>query len=314
VSYEQLGRKLRKARLDNKLRFPDIQEKAKIQTEYLKRMENGEFDFFPSPVIIGFIKGYAQVVGLEQDELVRLYHKEHAQSDEGQETSKPRESTGKETPPRDQKDAVAKVKEGRASAPAKSEKEETPKPAKPVPELEKRPARAEAERKRGWLATHRGEVILGVLVLLIIAGIIYVYVQYGDEYFGQKAEPVERISVFQAKQQQLETAAAQKPVVEPIRLPEVVRLRVVAAETTWVRMVRDVTDTSEYTFPPGTDRSFEADQSIELRMGRADGLLLWINSDSLGALGTAAEIVRKLVITPRGVAERELSRPVAVSQ
>jgi hypothetical protein len=75
-----------------------------------------------------------------------------------------------------------------------------------------------------------------------------------------------------------------------------------------------VTDTSEYTFPPGTDRSFEADQSIELRMGRADGLLLWINSDSLGALGTAAEIVRKLVITPRGVAERELSRPVAVSQ
>ncbi len=359
MSFEALSRKLRKVRLDKNLRLSELYDKTKIQLESLKKLENGEFEFFPRPVIIGFIKSIAQVVEAKESELIALYYAEFEKAKEAditnqnkdrsvihgqnktkivkevlQESEEPKESKEKEEPNIEDKVAEGLAKPEK-SAESKAEKDivvtkkNDIKPKKKTvkskatvhakegqkPEIKKSSKPVEKPKSKdknssNWFTEHKGEIILGTLVLLIFVGIIYVYVQYiSKENVNSTSEPVKKITVFEARQQNLEKVETEKPEIELIRIPEKVKLRVVAVESTWVQMIRDEFDTTEYIFPPGRDRSFIANEKIELRMGRADGLFLWVNSDSIGTLGTAEQIVSRLVLTNQGIIERRVRRP-----
>ena len=156
----------------------------------------------------------------------------------------------------------------------------------------------------------RSEIILSGLLLIVIVAIVLIYFKFGTDYFSKEVEePVNKISVFEAREQNLENETAKKVKEEQVRVPETVKLRILAAKKTWVRMVTDSTDTTEYMFTAGTSRSFEAKNQIELKMGRADGLFIWVNEDSVGKLGNAAEIVGKLVINPQGIVTKEIRSP-----
>ena len=331
MSFEALSRKLRKARLDKNLKLSELNDKTKIQLEFLKKMENGEFDFFPKPVIIGFIKSIALIVEVDESGLIALYYAEFEKPTvvDNANQNKVQSVFNKQNNAKIIKEAIKELEESKVpnetivSKEIKKPKKKTAKSKITVqekegqkPGIEKssklvaKPPKSKDKKSLTWFSEHKGELILGTLVLLILAGIIYVYIQYiSKENVNSSNEPVEKITVFEARRQNLEKAETEKPEIELIRIPEKVKLRVVAAESTWFRMVRDEYDTTEYIFPPGRDRTFEANEKIELRIGRADGLFLWVNSDSIGKLGTAAEIVSKLVLTNQGITERRIRRP-----
>ena len=287
MTFSTLGKKLKKARLAKKLRFQDVYRHTKIQVPYIKRMESGDFSFFPEAVIRGFLKAYAGEIGLSPEEILADYEqaKQRALAEKA-------DSGSPET-----------------AVPASKKRSPRPEPASaspPVGSSAKETGEAEP-RKR---PSHRWtEAVLGILLVGIVGGIIYVYVQYGKEYFSRPEKPARKISVFEARKERLLQEKQKKPPVQPLRLPEKVRLKVVAAETTWVRLITDGRDTSEFLFVPGTRRLFEASRRLELKAGRADGLILWVNQDSVGKLGSAAEIVDRLVVTPQGIVEKKVRRP-----
>ena len=296
MTFAELGKKLRKARLAKKLRYQDMQRRTKIQVEYIKRMESGDFSFFPEAVVRGFLKSYAREVDLPLEEVLALY-------DEAKQGGAAAEKKAESATKRPQKKAQSTP----PGAPVKSSKTSDKQPSD-----REKPAARETERPREeakGVLQYKGEIILGILVALILGGIIYVYLQHGREYFSRPQKPAKKISVFEARKERLIQEQQKKPPVEPIRLPEKVRLRVMAAETTWVRLIADGRDTSEFLFAPGMQRTFEASQQLQLKAGRADGLILWVNQDSIGKLGTAAQIVSKLVITREGIVEKKLRRP-----
>lgn len=346
LNFETLGQKLRKARLDKNKKIPELSDETKIQIAYLKKMELGEFDFFPKPIIIGFIKSYVLAVEGNPTDFINDYEACLGQPQESKqvvekvqderEETKVEDKKQEESPPVKKEPVVEKVekkKEIKKAAKRKETKQETlDKPDVPQPpKIDKKPIKSKPKKQETWFHEHRGELLLGALVLIILIAIIYVYIQYVSTEVGSTENPVEKITVFEARQQNLAKSEDAKsenerpigdPVVElpsepepdPIEIPEKVKLRVVAAESTWVHMVRDEADTNEYIFPPGRDRSFEANEKIELRMGRADGLFLWVNSDSIGVLGTAAEIVSRLVLTSDGITERRVRQPQVRAQ
>jgi cytoskeletal protein RodZ len=87
-----------------------------------------------------------------------------------------------------------------------------------------------------------------------------------------------------------------------------VKLR--ARERTWVREIRDQKDTTDYILIAGLKRNISANRSVRLMLGRADGVDIWVNNDSLGVMGTADEVVVSLVLTPEGITEKRLKKPV----
>lgn len=72
-----LGALLRKAREQRGYTLDDIQEVTKIRKRYLDAIENGEYKVLPGSFYVrAFVKTYAETVGLDAEEVLRLYHKE----------------------------------------------------------------------------------------------------------------------------------------------------------------------------------------------------------------------------------------------
>lgn len=72
-----LGELLRKARDQRGLTLDDIQETTKIRKRYLEAIESGDHRVLPGPFYVrAFVKNYSEAVGLDPDEVLRLYQHE----------------------------------------------------------------------------------------------------------------------------------------------------------------------------------------------------------------------------------------------
>ncbi|WP_219836726.1 helix-turn-helix domain-containing protein [Paenibacillus sp. R14(2021)] len=72
-----LGALLKKAREQRNLSLDDIQELTKIRKRYLEAIEEGDYSVLPGSFYVrAFVKNYAEAVGLDADEVLRLYNKE----------------------------------------------------------------------------------------------------------------------------------------------------------------------------------------------------------------------------------------------
>ncbi|WP_274361395.1 helix-turn-helix domain-containing protein [Paenibacillus thermotolerans] len=72
-----LGQLLRKARMERGMSLEDLQESTKIRKRYLEAIEDGNMNVLPGNFYArAFIKQYSEAVGLDPDELLKLYSSE----------------------------------------------------------------------------------------------------------------------------------------------------------------------------------------------------------------------------------------------
>jgi cytoskeletal protein RodZ len=75
------GTRLKKARKSLGLSIEDIQDKSKIKKNYIKAMENDNFDKLPGEVYTKvYIRGYAKIVGLDPQEILAEYANENGKN------------------------------------------------------------------------------------------------------------------------------------------------------------------------------------------------------------------------------------------
>lgn len=73
-----VGSMLKKVRTDKKLSLESISAKLNIKVSQLVALENGDIDKLPGMVYaIGFTRNYATYLGLDGEEIIRLFKKEH---------------------------------------------------------------------------------------------------------------------------------------------------------------------------------------------------------------------------------------------
>jgi cytoskeletal protein RodZ len=73
MSSKEVGLRLRQARLDQGLSIEDASKDTVIRRRFLEALEDGDFGKLPSPVQVrGFLRGYAQFLGLDSAELFSL--------------------------------------------------------------------------------------------------------------------------------------------------------------------------------------------------------------------------------------------------
>ncbi|AKP68199.1 helix-turn-helix domain-containing protein [Companilactobacillus ginsenosidimutans] len=74
---DEIGQKLRNARIKKGYTIDDLQQVTKIQKRYLIAIEEGQFDHLPGDFYVrAFIKQYCEAVGLSSDELLDEYKAE----------------------------------------------------------------------------------------------------------------------------------------------------------------------------------------------------------------------------------------------
>jgi cytoskeleton protein RodZ len=78
-----IGSSLREARLRQELDFPELEERTKIRPKYLRALEDERFDILPAPTYVrGFLRSYAESLGLDGQPFVDEYNTRFAVGDE----------------------------------------------------------------------------------------------------------------------------------------------------------------------------------------------------------------------------------------
>jgi hypothetical protein len=78
-----IGSSLRDARLRQSLDFPELELRTKIRPKYLRALEDERFDILPAPTYVkGFLRSYAEALGLDGQPFVDEYNSRFAVGDE----------------------------------------------------------------------------------------------------------------------------------------------------------------------------------------------------------------------------------------
>ena len=71
---KELGAFLRQTREEKQVTLEELAEKTKIRKAYLEAIEGGDHDVLPDEVYVrGFLRIYAKVLGIDPDEVIRMY-------------------------------------------------------------------------------------------------------------------------------------------------------------------------------------------------------------------------------------------------
>src|SRR6266536_3629074 len=71
-----IGDVLKRTRTRRKVDISTVEQQTKIRTKYLRALENEEWDVLPGPAYArGFLRTYAQFLGLDGDALVDEYRR-----------------------------------------------------------------------------------------------------------------------------------------------------------------------------------------------------------------------------------------------
>lgn len=72
-----LGEKLKKLRSDRRISLNEVSKQTLIQAKYLEYLEEGQYDKLPADVYVkGFLRNYAEFLGVDENVLTRAYEKE----------------------------------------------------------------------------------------------------------------------------------------------------------------------------------------------------------------------------------------------
>src|SRR5262245_48071423 len=80
---QSIGQKLKQAREEQRITLENASESTRIRMPYLQALEVGDFSVLPSPVQArGFLRNYAEYLGLDFDRLLAELRTEQAAADE----------------------------------------------------------------------------------------------------------------------------------------------------------------------------------------------------------------------------------------
>ena len=270
-SFRSIGKKIQKARREQKLSANEVSKKLRINAQFLKNIEAGDVTFLPAPYVRAFVKNYADFLKLDGQTILDEWPQPEAEP-EVDADQKP--ETGKKDP------AAEKL------AP------------KNHPEI---------EHKIRSARTYRKEIIVGACLALIISVIIFFSTWSNDQVTApavkntntnkNKEIPFEEVLQEVNKKQEDAGLLTQE---EPQTPAEVLNLRLQASDSVWVRVVIDDIDESEAIFAPGDVRSFQAVKEYQLQIGNAAGIKLFLNGKELGPVGRAGQ-VRHIRIDAAGI-------------
>ncbi len=76
-SYDGLGADLKAARVRDGLDLPEVANRLRIRRAYIAAIEEGRFDDLPAPVYaVGFVRSYADLLGLDGENAVEAFKRE----------------------------------------------------------------------------------------------------------------------------------------------------------------------------------------------------------------------------------------------
>lgn len=282
--FNEIGAILRNRRTLLDLNYTEIEEQIHIPEHYLRYMEDGDFERFPSPTQArGMLDNYAEFLGLERGELLQRY---------------------------------ADILQNRFQAQRVARRPNLPLPKPNLDLSQLRQLKLPPWTKRVFSP----DLFVGVLFTLgllvfFIWGIGRIAAIRAGATLEPTAPPLSEAELgantsetptatlipesVQASSQPTEGTPAE--IVDVPGNPNGVNLQLLASRHVWVRVTVDGKVAYEGRLAPQVPQSFSGQDEVLLYTGDAGSLQAFLNGDNLGVLGVEGEVV-DLVFTRQGQA------------
>jgi cytoskeletal protein RodZ len=300
----ELGQLLSEARAAKRATLAEVEAKTRIRQKYVEALESGSFGDLPRGAVArGFLRSYADYLGLDADEVLALYAKESGDS-------------GDEVPIAD--------------------------PGKPR-YADYRPLEVELLDTRPSLGWLRWVVALLIVAALAAVGWWFLGRggTAGLSSLAFWVEPTSTATATATPTPWIVTAtpswtpavtdvvatptsdllllptptvpATTTPTVLPTATPEIVAriaMSLTVNQLAWIRVVADDAVVQEGLMEQGETRFWEAARSIVFRTGNAGGVSLVLNGEDLGPLGDIGQVIERTWVVDQGqVSEAEPETP-----
>ncbi|MFC1513753.1 helix-turn-helix domain-containing protein [candidate division KSB1 bacterium] len=257
-----LGSEFRAERKKKRLNIKSIAQKTRINYVYLENIENDIFDFLHEPYVKGFVLSYARELGMDVN-YVREKYEQYI------------------------KEKLAVIEEDEIITKERPRHSETSEfKIKRVPlDYDK----ITQKRKKNF--------ILVISIVLFIA-VIFTLKNFLNQQ--EQADPGTEKGNIPLNRTEISSIDSSEYQPEKTT-PDILKLRLVAREQLWFRVIIDDIDTSEYMFSGNEIRDWTAQNKFEIRSGKATGFDLFFNDRQLENLGTEDRMIGRLVLTKDGI-------------
>ncbi|UCF65066.1 MAG: helix-turn-helix domain-containing protein [bacterium] len=279
---------LKQVRQTKGLSLEEISRKSRLSLKYLEYIESGQFENLPKGYDRIFFKRYLKEIGEDKDEVWQDFNLFFG--------SGPLEKDlpySSDIPPQEE-------------SPVEPEEESAIELSEEPSLFQKLVIQINLDK------LHRYFWILITIIIVSAVG----YFAYKQYIFVKNIPPeIKEISVSEyISEMQQQDSLLTPPIAKDSEISGTnngeVQVELLSLERTWVREIRDQKDTTEYILIPGLKRKISAAENVKLMLGRADGVQIWANGDSLGVMGDASEVVLSLILDHSGIAEKRLKKPV----
>ena len=152
---------------------------------------------------------------------------------------------------------------------------------------------------------------LYLIIPVIVVVIIIILLALNSKMLNtENKEPVKELSVREAAS---EIERKINPIPDSLKTPSIVnadtqsvKVGLLTQKLTWIRMVKDRTDTSEYLLRKGERLNLTADSTLVFLVGNAAGINFTVNGKNEGVLGQEYQVISYLKITKDGIVSKRL--------
>ncbi len=266
-SLDNFAKELKVKREEKNITLSDIYQRTRIDANYLGEMEKGNFEFMPDLYVRAFIRKYADAVEFSPDDAIKMY--DAALKGISVE------------------ELVSKEENSKPEDKSSSEGGETEKPDY-----------HELAKKRN----NSIPIIVFVVVIVLLALLYYLYFKNGNEEIivEPKIEEIldERKVVDDAPR--FEIKKEEKATTKEISKVDSLSIKINAIDTVWFRIVIDNQKKDEFILNPNRTKIIKAESEINLLLGNAGGVELFLNGKDLNFTGKKGEI-RNISIDANGI-------------
>lgn len=291
------GSKLKKIRQEKKLEIKKISEQTKININYLKNIEEGQFDFLPRLYVRSFLKLYIQQLG---EDWASFLHEYDAIKSEAiaPEVTEPETAKAAAIPPATIKtEAIKSEKKLKVTVVTDEDLKAIKKPGHLRQQIT-----TVIEKIKPYLR-QMNIIWLGLGAIILFLFIYSLLKPKNDQPIISAGTTVTALIEPQPSVQ--DTLVTPQPVNQSLDKRDDLSLELKALETTWLQIIVDDSVAKELTFDSGTTQRWRAKEKFKLRIGNAGGVRLVLNGQDLGKLGRVGEVI-KFDLTEAGIQKSSL--------
>ncbi len=268
---DKFADELREQREKSGISIEHIAAKTRIDKKFLEAIDQGNFSFLPELYVKAFLKEYARVIGLDEDETIKkfLIAREGRDYAEVLEQEKIEKEKAKESKKAESNQPNPLTK----STPVKSYYDDSVK--------KKEPDDSENDKARLLYAAAAG-------IAVLVFAILYLFIFNKSDEIIVEETPIEEI--VSDNSGRFEEEPLNGSDTDSIIASDSLFLEIFSSETTWVNIFPDNEQPLEFILYPNSARKLSAQNSITATVGNSGGVRLKLNNKPIEFTGRSKSV------------------------